>query len=320
MYYLISASLFFIFVFVEFYFLDKYKKQLKSENIAFLDKKQHLELMKRAVTKRFTELEEKVSDIFIVYELARDFSAILDKSKLFDAFVEKIKAFDNVKDIEFSHQLKEGYENYEIKDDQNIYVSLKTKSRRTKEHIPVFIHQLNLCIDRINLYKKLQEISTHDYLTQAYTRRHFMRRYAEEFERAKNFSLKLSFVMVDIDYFKKINDTHGHVVGDAVLRQIAKILKDNIREIDFVARYGGEEFSLILTDTDKKGAIFVAKRIAKKIEAHKIKAFDEHVGVTISMGVATYPENTQDAGMLIEIADKALYKAKQEGRNRVEFF
>jgi diguanylate cyclase (GGDEF)-like protein len=147
-----------------------------------------------------------------------------------------------------------------------------------------------------------------------------MERYMEEFARAEKFNLHLSFLMVDIDHFKKINDIYGHLIGDVILKEIAKILRENIREIDFVARFGGEEFSIILPETDKAGAIMVGERIRSKVVAQRFRAFDEVLNASVSVGVASYPQNTLYSDVLIEIADKALYKAKVEGRNRVCWF
>ncbi|MBD3264476.1 MAG: diguanylate cyclase, partial [Candidatus Omnitrophica bacterium] len=142
----------------------------------------------------------------------------------------------------------------------------------------------------------------------------------EEFERAKRFGLDLSFLMLDIDWFKKINDTYGHLVGDAVLREVARVIKENIREIDVAGRYGGEEFAVFLLETDKAGAIMVAERISSRISREVIKVFDESLTTTLSIGVASYPQNTLYPDVLIEVSDKALYKAKVSGKNRVCWF
>jgi diguanylate cyclase (GGDEF)-like protein len=126
--------------------------------------------------------------------------------------------------------------------------------------------------------------------------------------------------MIDIDHFKEINDIYGHLVGDAVLREMARIIRENIREIDFPARFGGEEFAVILPETDKASAIMAAERISSRVSRERIKVFDEVLNVNISVGVATFPQNTLYSDVLIEVADKALYKAKLSGRNRVCWF
>jgi len=131
---------------------------------------------------------------------------------------------------------------------------------------------------------------------------------------------ELFAIMFDVDRFKRINDTYGHLVGDAVLKAIAGLIQENIREIDFLARYGGEEFAVILPETDKAGAIMVADRICGKVSQERLKAFDEMVTTAISVGVASFPQNTLYADVLMETADKALYKAKVSGRNRVSWF
>jgi diguanylate cyclase (GGDEF)-like protein len=175
-------------------------------------------------------------------------------------------------------------------------------------------------VEKINLYEKLQQLAIYDFLTEVYNRRYFDLRFGEEFERAKNFNLNMSFLMIDVDDFKKINDTYGHLVGDAVLKETAALIKESVREIDFLARVGGEEFAAVLLDTDKGGAIVVGDRICVKIAGKLIKAFDEKLRVTVSVGIASFPQNTLYSDMLMETADKALYKAKREGKNRVGYF
>jgi len=178
--------------------------------------------------------------------------------------------------------------------------------------------QVALQMERVNLFEDVEKLSIMDGLTKTYLRRYFLERLKEEMIRAKQSREDLAFVMVDLDYFKKCNDTFGHLVGDAVLKEIAHILKENVREIDSVARFGGEEFCLLLPETDKKGACIVAERIKKSIENHTIKAYDEFVKITVSMGISSFSEDAKGSSeTLIEKADKALYKAKAEGRNRI---
>ena len=147
-----------------------------------------------------------------------------------------------------------------------------------------------------------------------------MNQYQQEFERAKRAKFDLSLLLIDIDNFKKINDTYGHLVGDVVLCEVARLIDESMREIDFLSRFGGEEFAVILPETDKAGAIMVADRICSKVSRGQIKAFDEILSVTLSIGVASFPQNTLHSDLMIEISDKALYKAKLSGRNRVCWF
>ena len=144
-----------------------------------------------------------------------------------------------------------------------------------------------------------------------------MERFEEEFARSKLHELSLSFLMIDIDYFKRINDQHGHLVGDQVLRETGRIIIQSTREIDSAGRFGGEEFCVILPDTDKEGAILVAERIRSSVCDEKIKAYDTHLAVAISIGVAAFPDDAHRMEELLDKADRALYRAKKLGRNRV---
>jgi len=126
--------------------------------------------------------------------------------------------------------------------------------------------------------------------------------------------------MIDVDYFKHYNDTHGHLKGNDVLKDIAQILKSSIRDIDVVARYGGEEFSIILPQTDKsKGAVITAERMRAAVEAFKFYKDEMQPGgkITISVGIAAFPEDGKTISEVVGRADEALYQAKREGRNRV---
>jgi diguanylate cyclase (GGDEF)-like protein len=168
---------------------------------------------------------------------------------------------------------------------------------------------------------RLYELATVDGLTGLYVRRYFDSRLREELERSKRFTTPFSVILLDIDDFKKLNDTHGHAVGDRVLREVAQSMRRNMRGVDIAARYGGEEFAFILPRTAMIDAHAVAERIRADLTEVRIVASGLVVPVTASLGVASYPDSgAADAAQLLERADVALYRAKATGKNRVELF
>ena len=177
-------------------------------------------------------------------------------------------------------------------------------------------HQFAIVLERIRLYELVQELAITDGLTGVFVRRYFFERLEEEIERARHFSTKLSFLMIDIDHFKACNDEFGHLVGDVVLREAASVMKKNLREIDIIGRYGGEEFCAMLPDTSKDGALVVGERLRKAVESALISAYDEQINVKISIGVTTFSDDADEISQLIDRADQMLYKAKESGRNK----
>ncbi|MDY6942371.1 MAG: GGDEF domain-containing protein [Pseudomonadota bacterium] len=163
-----------------------------------------------------------------------------------------------------------------------------------------------------------QDMSTKDGLTGLASRNYFLSRMQNEFEKAQSRQGTLSCIMIDLDFFKKVNDVYGHHVGDFVLEETAKILMANARKYDEVGRYGGEEFALLLPDTPQIIAAQIAKRICSAFSDNKIRIDGMSIRVTASLGVASYPD-AEIANMndLLKKADSALYAAKNEGRNKV---
>jgi len=167
--------------------------------------------------------------------------------------------------------------------------------------------------------RQLQEMANRDGLTGLYNHRYFHEQLAQDFLRARRYHENLSCILLDIDFFKKFNDTHGHQTGDVVLRTLGRVIQESIRDSDLAARYGGEEFALILYHTNAQGGFEVADRLRRTVEENQIHEKGVALRVTISVGIATFPdEKIGDAKTLIECADKALYQAKENGRNRVE--
>ena len=170
------------------------------------------------------------------------------------------------------------------------------------------------------LSEKYKLLSVIDGLTNIYNHRYFYEKLEEEIKRAVRYKKSLSLIMVDIDYFKHYNDTHGHQAGDNVLRDIALLLKKGVRELDVVARYGGEEFCIILPETGKYVARNLAERIRVSLSEQPFpcKETQPNGNLTISLGVAMFPHDAKSSDNLVTAVDRALYKAKGNGRNRVE--
>ena len=173
--------------------------------------------------------------------------------------------------------------------------------------------QAAMAISHAQLYQAQEENALTDELTRLPNRRHLAQRFLEEMQRARRHHKSMAFLMVDIDHFKLINDTYGHLQGDAVLAELAKILVAGKRESDVAARYGGEEFGVLLHETNEVGAMTLAERIRAKVEA---ATFSGGLKLTISIGVAATDDDAQFTALL-EKADQALYAAKQAGRNTV---
>ncbi|MCK5262944.1 MAG: diguanylate cyclase [Gammaproteobacteria bacterium] len=167
-------------------------------------------------------------------------------------------------------------------------------------------------------HTKLELLACQDGLTGILNRREFDRLFPVEFSRAHRFEHPLSLIMIDLDHFKEVNDTHGHLTGDNVLQIFATLVNETIRDIDQFARYGGEEFILILPEVDREGAYVLAERIRTLVKNTNFGGVDgEAIKITISAGIADYPKNGISEKEMIDSADKALYQAKHGGRNRV---
>ncbi len=168
-------------------------------------------------------------------------------------------------------------------------------------------------------HEEIYRLTTIDGLTQAYNKRYFFEALERELNRALRYDRALALVMFDIDHFKKINDTHGHLAGDHVLRELAGIALHNLRREDILARYGGEEFAVILPEIDKAGAEQVCEKLRKLIETNEFSFAGENIPVTVSLGIRCTQKGDAagDVNRFIADADQKLYEAKQGGRNRV---
>lgn len=167
----------------------------------------------------------------------------------------------------------------------------------------------------------LRRLATRDQLTGLLNRREFERILPDEEERARRFGHPLSLVMLDLDHFKLVNDTHGHSAGDVVLQEVAHRVAEEVRTVDRVVRFGGEELVLILVQTDRSGAMDVARRVCAAVAQKPVQVSDRvALNVTVSAGVAVLPDDADSGFALLNAADKALYAAKARGRNRAVAF
>ncbi len=184
--------------------------------------------------------------------------------------------------------------------------------------ISVVARSAALALENAELHKRTEELTLIDELTETYNYRFFVQKLEEEKRRALRYDLPLSLIMVDIDFFKKLNDTYGHETGNVVLRKLSSIIKKCIRDVDFFVRYGGEEFAVILPQTASDEAVAIGERIREQVES---ASFDigpaGFVHITVSVGVSSFPENGKSHEELVSAADQALYLAKGEGRNLV---
>ncbi len=174
-------------------------------------------------------------------------------------------------------------------------------------------------IDKTILFQNTKVLAYTDALTSIFNRRYFDQRYTREILRARRYKRNLSILMIDIDHFKKYNDTFGHLMGDKVLQNVAQVLETELRRADVVCRYGGEEFVVILPEIDLHNAYYVGEKLRNAVITSTFAGDDKipGKGITISLGVAAFPENGDTEKMILERADEALYKAKEQGRNQV---
>ena len=268
--------------------------------------------LKLGVIERVLEEEKKElkNIILLLAENLKEFIGNSDSyAKSLDEFIIKIQQTDDIGEIK---KLKMRI--------MKTTLMIKDKTLQIKEKLSKADMMLKQAKEKMKKLERemaiAKEKALYDGLTGIYNRAVFNDRIVKEIERAKREKRNLSFIMLDIDNFKKINDNYGHQTGDMVLKILTSQIKKIIRDFDFFARYGGEEFALILPDTDIKTAKEIAERIRKKIEHTKIIFKGERIPVTISIGCTELKDNDTEK-TLIERADSALYEAKKSGRNKV---
>jgi diguanylate cyclase (GGDEF)-like protein len=168
-----------------------------------------------------------------------------------------------------------------------------------------------------NYHEEIYRLMTMDALTQTHNRRYFNEALEREYQRSLRYRRALSLVLFDIDHFKRINDTYGHVAGDSVLRQLARVVKPRLRQQDVLARVGGEEFAVLLPEVEPAGAQVAAEKVRRLVESARFLVDQKEFGCTVSVGIAAFDASMTSPQALYEAADKNLYEAKRGGRNRV---
>ncbi|MBI5418344.1 diguanylate cyclase [Candidatus Poribacteria bacterium] len=288
-------------------------------------------------------IDEKENELWIRSNIALEEEVVnMFKNKMGEEIKSKFKNFDSslVKTNLISDKDEYFEQNVTIKDSnemqsyfskilylRNECVGLFALAHRRPQRFDADI--INTCnlilnqglviIDNAKLYKKTQELAITDGLTKLFNHRFFQEQLEKELHRTERYGHYLSLIMIDIDHFKHFNDQYGHQSGDLVLKEVANILKSNLRTVETVARYGGEEFIIILPETPIDSAITVAERLREKIEENKFSIKEKYPEerITISLGVASFPDDAKEKGKLIAKADGFLYQAKEKGRNRV---
>jgi diguanylate cyclase (GGDEF)-like protein len=188
--------------------------------------------------------------------------------------------------------------------------------REAVRQLEVIAMQAADAVLRARLFEQTERLATTDGLTGLANHRTFQARLDEHLLAAARYGKRLSLILCDIDHFKSVNDTYGHPVGDLVLKGVARALQREARATDLVARYGGEEFAVVMPETDAPGALVIAERIREKVGATVFHSELGRLRVTMSLGVATCPDDGSGKAQLVEAADGGLYHAKRHGRNR----
>ncbi len=199
-------------------------------------------------------------------------------------------------------------------------IAFYSKNKTDYTQIPFydsFKNELSALLKMKYLYSEVEILSVTDGLTGLYNRRHFEYNIEREFLRAKRYKNDLSIAILDIDFFKNVNDTYGHQYGDYVLKEVAELMKESFRKTDMLYRYGGEELVIIMPETPLENAAIPADRLREKISEYNFMYNGVKTNLTVSIGVASMNSNFNNQKEIIETADKALYNAKQTGRNKV---
>lgn len=291
-------------------------------------------------------IEDKANNVATLSKVNLELKKSIDELSILFSFsnqLNKVNSIDELKDVTkatLENIVDVGYLDITLEDincqQQDVliipimvsgekYATFILKSSKTgelttiyKEFFQIIVNQLAVTVERLNLYEELKILSITDSKTRLYNFMYYNNRLEDEIRNAEKNSTSVALLMIDIDNFKVYNDNCGHFMGDLVIEQLGKILKEQIRESDIAARFGGEEFTVILPGINKKDAYLVAEKIRNKVkEGIVVSNKYKYPNITISIGVSIFPENGKTPSELVKTADIELYKAKAAGKDQV---
>jgi len=229
------------------------------------------------------------------------------------------KPWDN---YELLATLRQGVAHHHLlSDNHELLLKLKLKEKALSELNASLDEQVRIRTSELSVAnEKLSELVITDPLTKVFNRRGFFKRLQEELERSHRYQHPFVLAMIDVDKFKAFNDMEGHLYGDEALRKVAQLLTSNLRRTDSLGRYGGEEFIVLLPETHPKEGIEICQRLRSEVEKGVFQGKKDPAYLTISLGVASFPDHGKTMDEMIKAADGSLYEAKESGRNRVNYF
>jgi len=292
--------------------------------------RRHLERLSEVRREADAELAlmgERLAQTVRIYEAARDVCATLEEKELWERFCFHLKKMAPHTECALTDE-QEGVSAasseetaFVLGDKEGLLGRIRIRGMSV-QHYPnalILVRQFSRGLRRARLYRAVQELAVTDSLTGTATRRYAAERIDEEVARGRAYNLDLTFMMIDIDDFKAVNDIYGHLVGDLILCEVARRIRQEVREVDMIGRYGGEEFMVLAPQTGRDGATILAERMRRSVAGQPVRAYDETIQASISVGVAIFPQDADSAQALIEAADRALYAAKAAGKNCVRF-
>lgn len=275
----------------------------------------NLSILASKILKKGTVINDKKGDLFDFWSIRnRKRFIVMDAHQDFRFDVSETSKKQNIRSLIISPILYEGRVIGAVRINSRTPETFSNDDLRLLDAIAALSSS---AISNALLYEKTEELAITDSLTGLHVRRYFYDRLKQEHRRALLTKRSLAILMCDLDHFKECNDKYGHGGGDLMLSSFAKVLKDNADEDAIVARYGGEEFSILLPECSRNDALALAEKLRSKVESETFTLRRERIQMTVSIGVASLPEDTLDLEMLVQKADEALYRAKRTGRNKV---